>query len=1794
MEIEFCLLGPLMVRSGTAVTPVPRGKQRTVLAALLLSAGHVVSLEELAVALWGDQPPPTARVAIQNHVMRLRHSLGDAGSRIRTHPPGYLIRVEAGEVDVIRFGAHADAARAAARDGAWGDAAAEAGAALALWRGEPLADAGSEALALREVPRLAEMRLQALETRIDADLHLGRHPEVITELRQLVAAHPLRERFHGLLMLALYQDGRQGEALATYQQTRAMLVEELGTEPGAALSRVHRQILTGDPALMMPEPALGTAGGTAPTQVRLATGPSTLAASAREAPTREATTRAQEAEPGLPPAPVDVFPVAIGYYTDADLTDLDVETSVGRLVDLLAPFGGRHRPWRHPARDRGADAVQRRLREWPSPLAGSSVLYWAGHGWSDGTRTALAHAQSPVVVGGSGLEPQQLAQAIRARQADGRAREQAGDAGGWTMVIVETSHATQIADAVMAALHGPDAPARLLLVAVPGDGTVPAGEFTAVLTNLLAGTYRAERRILLRDLAAQLERVLGPGNVYQRALGEAALVRIYPPAASWMSAPVDTIRCLEEVLEDLSPDERSHFVAKAQGGEHGELSWFFEGRENELAQISAWLHEADSGLLAVTGRAGAGKSALLGTVLVRSLPALRDALARRGLTASGPEVAALPESVFDAVILLSGLDLAQALTRTASAAGIGPLPSDRDPEADVASDLDFLAGQLADRAGPFTLLADALDESADPLDIARSLLARMAALPGVRVLVGTRGSTSEAPDTPASDQDLLDALGTGTAGSRVIWVGRDQQAIGRYVTGRLRAARDYGVAGRAVPHLREVSDQDIARVADEVADRGQEFLFAQLAVYELIADPRLLAPGLAGSRGQLLEGSHQDLFGRALHRLAGQDDRYPVLMRALSLARGRGIPEADGLWAAIAAALAGPGAAAGWAEAISGLLGQAAAYIIVDTSTGSGPAAKPETVYRLAHRTFAEYFASHPPAAPDAGDPRRLAAEGLLRAARAVATGPDALPGYLAKHLSGHAAEAGMWDELAALPAVLDRIDPGAVTTDAIRTLFGHRPIPPPIAGIIGARDILATAKPADRPGLRQLSTTIHSARQVISEPVVGWGIAAARAGRCTVHVRLKGHTGAVSRVRSLTLPDGRVVLASCSDDGTIRLWDSVTATPVGMAMNGHTSTVEDICVLPAPGGSNLLASAGGDGTVRLWDPATSLPAGPVLTGHTGPVYGVCAVPGSGPGQPPALATAGHDGTVRLWDPATGQPAGPVLTGHTGPVCGVCAVPGSGPGQPPALATAGHDGTVRLWDPATGLPAGPVLTGHTGPVYRVCTVPGRGSGHPPALASAGEDGTVRLWDPDSGQPGPVLTGHTSPVCGVCTVPGSSPGQPPALATAGHDGTVRLWDPATGLPAGPVLTGHTGPIYGVCTVPGQPPALATAGEDRTVRLWDPATGQPAGPVFAGQTSPMCGQDGTVRLRDPATGRAIGQLLTRSPQAVRALARCAAEIADCVTAHGDGTVRTWTAATATQQTLTCPPDVSAIATVTTGNQLSLLAGDVHGRIYISGLRTGDQPGPPLRVDGQAVLDLCPLPSQSRDARVAAAGGSGIVTIITISADGQLSPGPILLGPPSPIRALCLITHPHGRPLLAAAGNDAAIRIWDLSAIGAATPDTRPPATPVTGPLTGHDGWIWSLAAIPAQPGTPPRLASASADHTIRLWDPLTGRALGQPLTGHSGTVRAITTARSDDGQTILVSGGHDGTIRLWDPATGTPLAVIPLGIPVHALLQQHPDPQSRKRTDGGATITAGLRTGILALDLHHDLFQPRGTR
>jgi DNA-binding SARP family transcriptional activator len=256
VAMEFGLLGPLMVRCNHADVTVSRSRERTVLAALLLRANQVVLVADLAEALWGGVPPPSAEMTARNYVKRLRRLLGEADGRIGTAPGGYRISVEPGELDVARFEQLAASARAAARAGRWEQVSRQAGAALSLWRGDPLEDTGA-ALSEREAPRLTEMRLQLLEARLDADVRCGGHARVIPELRRLVRVHPLRERLHATLMLALYQDGQQADAVAAYRSVRQVLVTELGVEPGPGLRELHQQILSADPSLTItrPEPA---------------------------------------------------------------------------------------------------------------------------------------------------------------------------------------------------------------------------------------------------------------------------------------------------------------------------------------------------------------------------------------------------------------------------------------------------------------------------------------------------------------------------------------------------------------------------------------------------------------------------------------------------------------------------------------------------------------------------------------------------------------------------------------------------------------------------------------------------------------------------------------------------------------------------------------------------------------------------------------------------------------------------------------------------------------------------------------------------------------------------------------------------------------------------------------------------------------------------------------------------------------------------------------------------------------------------------------------------------------------------------------------------------------------------------------------------------------------------------------------------------------------------------------------------------------------------------------------------
>jgi predicted ATPase/DNA-binding SARP family transcriptional activator len=320
--VEFRVLGPLEVLDAQGRRLALGGpKQRALLAVLLLHAGQVVAVERLVDELWGEHPPDTAAHTLQVYVANLRKVLepdrgrGAAGGVLRTRPGGYLVQVGPDDLDLARFERLTSQGQAAlATDPA--RASRLLGQALDLWRGPALAGVVLQASGQGEVARLEERRLAAVENRIQAELALGRHHELTGELGALVAAHPLRERLHGQLLLALYRAGRQAEALAAYRRTRQALAEELGIDPGRPLQDLERAILAQDPALDW-----------------------TPAAAEPAPPAAEPSATAPALAGGRPAPLPGILDQTVGR--DADITRLAalLGDAGGRLVTVLGPGG---------------------------------------------------------------------------------------------------------------------------------------------------------------------------------------------------------------------------------------------------------------------------------------------------------------------------------------------------------------------------------------------------------------------------------------------------------------------------------------------------------------------------------------------------------------------------------------------------------------------------------------------------------------------------------------------------------------------------------------------------------------------------------------------------------------------------------------------------------------------------------------------------------------------------------------------------------------------------------------------------------------------------------------------------------------------------------------------------------------------------------------------------------------------------------------------------------------------------------------------------------------------------------------------------------------------------------------------------------------------------------------------------------------------------------------------------------------------------------------------------------------
>ncbi|MEM1256243.1 MAG: hypothetical protein AAGI69_27720 [Cyanobacteria bacterium P01_H01_bin.21] len=578
---------------------------------------------------------------------------------------------------------------------------------------------------------------------------------------------------------------------------------------------------------------------------------------------------------------------------------------------------------------------------------------------------------------------------------------------------------------------------------------------------------------------------------------------------------------------------------------------------------------------------------------------------------------------------------------------------------------------------------------------------------------------------------------------------------------------------------------------------------------------------------------------------------------------------------------------------------------------------------------------------------------------------------------------------------------------------------------------------------------------------------------------------------------DGQRIISG-SEDGTVRLWNTITGEPIGPPLQGHEGTVRSVAI--SRDGQRIV-SGGSDDTVRLWDAATGEPIGSPLQGHEGTVRSVAI---SRDGQ--RIVSGSEDGTVRLWDAATGEPIGLPLQGHEGTVRSVAI---SRDGQ--RIVSGSEDGTVRLWDAVSGALIGQPLQGHEGSVSSVAM-----SRDGQRIVSGSEDGTVRLWDAVSGALiGQPLQGHEGSVLSVAI---SRDGQ--QIVSGSEDSTVRLWDALSGAPIGQPLQGHTGWVFSVAISPnGQ--QIVSSSEDATARIWDMVTEQfvselqqkvNAGIIRAMAISPD-GQlivngssDGKVQLWDAVTGEQIGSLLEEheSPISSVAISRDSQRI---VSGDSDGIVRLWDTVSGMQ--IGSPlrgheGPVRAVAISRDGQRI--VSGSADGTVRLWDAVSGAPIGQPLQGHTGSVLSVTISPDGQR---IVSGGSDTTVRLWDAVTRSQI--GQPLQGHTGSVLSVAI--SPDGQRIVSG-GSDTTVRLWD-SVTG----------SQIGQPLQGHTGWVLSVAISPDGQ----RIVSGSEDTTVRLWNTVTRQPIGQPLQGHKRNVLSV--AISEDGQRI-VSSNSDAVVRIWE--------------------------------------------------------------
>jgi WD40 repeat protein/DNA-binding SARP family transcriptional activator len=1607
--VQFRILGPLEALDDAGQPLVLGGaKQRALLAVLLLRAGQVVSADRLIDELWGEDPPDTARNVLQVYVANLRKVLEPhrakrtASALLRTQPPGYLLDPDGHALDLDRFERLVGEGRAALAAGQASQATTLLREALGLWRGPALGDVALLGRGRGALAELEERRLGALEERIQADLAVGRHRELIGELEVLVAEYPLRERLWAQLMLALYRSGRQADALAAFQRARERLVEELGIEPGAELRELEAQVLAQDARLAAPRPPLpelpAPLAEVGPTFVGRAEELGWLGAGLERAAAGRGVVRLVEGSAGAGKTRLAAelarlaqdrhIPIryAAGPAIPAELAaEQDAEAGPARVALLVLDD-------LHAADPLPLEAIQRLVDTGPPVLV-------VGTYDPDAVSPVQQAALDQLVLAGA-AERRSLP-ALAARDVAAIIRRYAADADHAEVRAL----ADRLTDATPGQVHQTASAWALQRAAGRVDTAV------AQLPEPQRAAQDAREELVAGVLDLQHIRT-------QRTAEE-------PAQAHRLPLPV----CPYKGLAAYGPDDAAYFV----------------GRERLVAEALARLVDAE--LLAVVGPSGSGKSSLVRAGLLPALAAGTLPGSQRWrqllLTPGDRPAEALDRALADLPSQGRTLLVVDQLEELFTLAVAGQR------QAFVDQLVEALRSPYTDVVAVVTLRSDYYGHCADYPDLAKLVQATTvlvgamrpaelgraiqvpAELAGLEVEEGvTEAILADTGDQPGAlplVSTALLALWEHRAGRRLTLAGYAQTGGVRGAVARLAD----GVYDGFDPHQQAIARAILLRLTepgeggDDVRRRARRSeLGDDEATTKVLST--LVARRLLIADEQTVEVAHEALL-REWPRLRGwleEDREGRRLHRQLTEAAGQWVahdrdPEQLYRGARLAAAL-------DWARGHDpdlNLNDSERAFLAASTR-------QHERQLRRARRTTA-VLAS-------------LLVVVLVAGALALVQRSTARRNQVIAAARGLAAQAtartGSQSDLAFLLAVeASRSQESVETRGGLLTVLGQSSRLTGFKQDFG-NDLYAFGLAADG------STVAAGSR----DGTLRFGDLGAGTPRTPP---IKAHGGLFGLTFSR---DGRW-LVTAGEDGRARLWNVARPAPVGNPFK-HQDAVRAAGF--SPDGKRLYTLS--DGGLRAW----AVPAGtPIMTPRFslgevppaslavspdgrqlavgtawGPVWLLDTKTGrrrytltSGVGRVNAvafspdgtlLATGSGEGDVYLWDPASGRQRGRPIAGHDDVVSTLGFSPDGR-----MLASGGIDGKVLLRDVGSGErtvgPGGvvemlgsgrqlsPPLVGHAGVVNHVAFTGQR------RLVSASST-EVATWDLDSAAFGHTLRGGPAPFYDLALSPDGR-----KLAAVEFD-RVRLFDLASRRQIGQPVTTPAGQRPGVAAFSpdGQLLAASAAGSEQT------SAGEPVGPW-------------EIRLIDAGTARQIGRLPTDSP-VIAALAFSPAGrllAAD----NGDGRLSIWNLAERRRQGNPLPVDpvpesLEAVAFSPDGRTLAAGSGD--GTVILFDPTTGKQLGDPLAGHVAEVESVAYSPD---GALLASSSPDG--TVIVRDAHSRrpigepLAPG---IGP------IARIAFSHDGAVLAAAGRSGPIALWDVQA-----------GQLIGRPLAAHFPGAWGVA-------------------------------------------------------------------------------------------------------------------------------------